>query len=254
MRIHTIGTCAGTEPMPTRQHACCMFEINNKYYTFDAGDGCSRTAFLKGIPIAELEHIFISHPHRDHIGGLPALLWDIRKIVYRENLVHKGKITVYIPDPVVQDFIEAVQKIEWCGKIKIEPVLFSDGVIFQDENITVEARHSLHMGEAVNGRYSAYSFRITAEGRKIVYSGDVRSYADMGDFLDDCDLLLMETGHHTASEVCAGIRADKPGVKEIMFVHSGREILYDCEGAKARAEEAWGKSVIIAEDGLTYPF
>ena len=254
MRIHTIGTCAGTEPMPTRQHTCCMFEINNKYYTFDAGAGCSRTAWLNGIPLPELEHVFISHPHRDHIGGLPALLWDIRKIVYRENLQHSGKITIHIPDLKVRSLINAVKKVEWCDRIKIKTHLFSDGVIFKDENVVVEARHTLHMGIPADGKYSAYSFRISAEDKKIVYSGDVRSYTDMGDWLDDCDLLLMETGHHNASNVCAGIRADGLGVKDIMFVHSGREILNDYQGAKQRAEEAWGKSVIIAEDGLTYPF
>ena len=74
----------------------------------------------------------------------------------------------------------------------------------------------------------------------------------MGDYLDNCDLLMMETGHHKASEVCAGIKADGFGVKEIMFVHSGREILNDYEGAKERAVKAWGKPVIIAEDGNTY--
>ena len=254
MRIHTIGTCAGTEPMPTRQHACCMFEINNKYYTFDAGNGCSRTAWLKGIPLPELEHIFISHPHRDHIGGLPALLWDIRKIVYREDIQHSGKITIHIPSLKVQNFIEAIKEVEWCDRIKIETPLYADGVIFKDENITVEARHSLHMGIPGDGKFSAYSFRILAEGKKIVYSGDVRSYTDMGDWLNDCDLLLMETGHHNASNVCSGIRADNLNVREIMFVHSGREILNDYDGAKQRAEQAWGKPVIIAEDGLTYPF
>lgn len=254
MRIHTIGTCAGTEPMPTRQHACCMFEINNKYYTFDAGNGCSRTAWLKHIPLPELEHIFISHPHRDHIGGLPALLWDIRKIVYREDIQHSGKITIHIPSLKVQNFIEAIKEVEWCDRIKIETPLYSDGVIFKDENITVEARHSFHMGIPDDGKFSAYSFRILAEGKKIVYSGDVRSYTDMGDWLNDCDLLLMETGHHNASNVCSGIRADNLNVREIMFVHSGREILNDYDGAKQRAEQAWGKSVIIAEDGLTYPF
>ncbi len=254
MRIHTIGTCAGTEPMPTRQHACCIFEINNKYYTFDAGNGCSRTAWLKGIPLPELEHIFISHPHRDHIGGLPALLWDIRKIVYREDIQHSGKITIHIPSLKVQNFIEAIKEVEWCDRIKIETPLFSDGVVFKDENITVEARHTLHMGIPEDGKFSAYSFRILAEGKKIVYSGDVRSYTDMGDWLNDCDLLLMETGHHNASNVCAGIRADNLNVREIMFVHSGREILNDYDGAKQRAEQAWGKSVIIAEDGLAYPF
>ena len=145
-----------------------------------------------------------------------------------------------------------IKQVNWCNRIAIEPVLYTDGVIYQDENITVEARHSLHMGIPEDGKYCAYSFRISAEGKKVIYSGDVRSYTDMGDWLNDCDLLMMETGHHKASDVCTGIRADKLGVKEIMFVHSGREILNDYDGAKARAEAAWGKAVTIAEDGETY--
>ena len=64
MKIHTIGTCAGTEPMPTRQHACCIFEVNGKLYCFDAGSGCSRTAWLKGLPLTDIENIFISQDVR----------------------------------------------------------------------------------------------------------------------------------------------------------------------------------------------
>ena len=121
-----------------------------------------------------------------------------------------------------------------------------------DENIRVEARHNFHLGVPEDGKFTSYSFRITAEGKQVIYSGDVRHYSDMGDWLDNCDLLMMETGHHKASEVCAGLRADQAGVRKIMFVHSGREILNDYDGAKARAEAAWGEPVIIAEDGNTY--
>ena len=252
MKIHTIGTCAGTEPMPTRQHACCIFEVSGKLYCFDAGSGCSRTAWLKGLPLVDIENIFISHPHRDHIAGLPDLFWNIRKVVYRNNLDHPGKITTYTPSPVIDVLIDAVKAIEWSDKIELVSVLYSDGTIFEDDNIKVEARHNLHLGVPESGNYTSYSFRITAEGKQIIYSGDVRSYNDMGDWLTECDLLMMETGHHKASEVCAGLRNDKLNVKEIMFVHSGREILNDYEGAKERAGKAWGKPVIIAEDGNTY--
>lgn len=254
MKIHTIGTCAGTEPMPTRQHACCIFEVNNKLYCFDTGNGCARTAWLKGIQLPEIEHIFFSHPHRDHIGGLPDLLWNIRKIVYMRDLSYPEKITLYMPSPVIWKFVEAALQVEWDDRIKIVPQFYTDGIIYKDENIQVEARHNLHLGIPADGQYASYSFRITAEGKKIIYSGDVRSYTDMGDFLEDCDLLLMETGHHKASNVCTGIRTDGLGVKEIMFVHSGREILNDCDGARERAEKAWGKPVLIAEDGETYTF
>ena len=51
MKIHTLGTCAGTEPMPARQHASCVFEVNGRFYWFDAGSGCARTAALSGISL-----------------------------------------------------------------------------------------------------------------------------------------------------------------------------------------------------------
>ena len=80
MKLHTLGTCAGTEPMPTRQHASCVFEINGHQYWFDAGAGCSRTAALGGLPLTGVDTIFISHRHRDHTGGLPPLLWAATEI------------------------------------------------------------------------------------------------------------------------------------------------------------------------------
>ena len=252
MKIHTIGTCAGTEPMPTRQHACCMIEVNGKLYCFDAGSGCARTAWLKRLPITDIEHIFISHPHRDHAGGLPDLFWNIRKLVFMQDLDHPETITLHLPSPVIWKFIEGFMALEWSDRIRIEPAYYTDGVIFEDENIRVEARHNFHLGIPEDGKFTSYSFRITAEGKQVIYSGDVRHYSDMGDWLDNCDLMMMETGHHKASEVCAGLRADQAGVRKIMFVHSGREILNDYDGAKARAEAAWGEPVIIAEDGNTY--
>ena len=39
MKLHFIGTCAGTEPMPDRRHACVVVECNDKLYFFDAGEG-----------------------------------------------------------------------------------------------------------------------------------------------------------------------------------------------------------------------
>jgi ribonuclease BN (tRNA processing enzyme) len=125
-------------------------------------------------------------------------------------------------------------------------------LVYQDENVTVEARHNYHLQDPDAAEFTSYSFRILAEGKKIVYSGDVRKYTDMGDWLDDCDLLMMETGHHKASEVCAGLRADNCGVKDIIFVHSGRELLNDYEGALSRAEAAWGKKLRAALDAETF--
>ena len=254
MKIHTLGTCAGTEPMPTRQHASCVFEVNGRFYWFDAGSGCARTAALNGIPLTKIDTVFISHRHRDHVAGLPDLLWNIRKTVCMTDSPTPEKIDLYLPEMLVWKCVSAMLELEWSPRIALEPHIYGDGTVFENADVRIEARHNFHLEGPEAETHTSYSFRITSEGKHFVYSGDVRKYTDMGDWLDDCDLLMMETGHHKASEVCAGLRADGLGVKKIMFVHSGREILNDYAGAKARAEAAWGEPVIIAEDGNSYEF
>jgi ribonuclease BN (tRNA processing enzyme) len=249
MKIYTLGTCAGTEPLPRRQHAACLFEINQKYYWFDAGSGSSRTAFLNNIDTTLVDKIFISHRHRDHTGGLPDILWNIQKIKGMKGLDHPQKVDLFLPEQKIWDCVRSMLNLEWGDLFELNPVVYSEGLVYQDENVTVEARHNHHLEDPGSEHFTSFSFRILAEGKKIVYSGDVRKYTDMGEWLEDCDLLMMETGHHKASEVCAVIRNDKLGVKKILFVHSGREIINDYDGAKARAEAAWGGSISIAEDG-----
>ena len=38
MKIHFLGTCAGTEPIPGRRHTAMILESGNKFYQFDAGE------------------------------------------------------------------------------------------------------------------------------------------------------------------------------------------------------------------------
>ena len=251
--IHTLGTGAGTEPLPTRQYASCLFEVNGKLYLFDAGSGSCRTAHLSGIDITKIRTVFISHPHRDHVGGLPDFFWNIRKLVFMRDLA-TPEITVFVPEMKMWDAVFAMTKLGGISRMAFEPRLIADGTIFDDGNVKVEARHNHHIQRTKADVYTSFSFRITAGKRKIVYSGDVKTYHDMGDWLDDCDLLMIETGHHKASDICAGLRKDGAKVKEIMFVHSGREILNDRDGAKKRAEKAWGRPVTIAEDGCIYEY
>jgi ribonuclease BN (tRNA processing enzyme) len=151
----------------------------------------------------------------------------------------------------VENWLSTFDK--WRGfPYDIAPHRIADGVIFDDGKVSIEARHNFHLGIPENGVFRSFSFRIKVDGKVIVFSGDVKSYADMGDFLDDCDLLLMETGHHTSSEVCAALRREQRNVRDIIFVHSGRELLNDYNNALARAEEAWGAPLRVASDGSTF--
>ena len=66
-------------------------------------------------------------------------------------------------------------------------------------------------------------------------------------FEDLRGILLYETGYHCAKAVCNF--AESVGVKKLVFVHKGREILLGKLSAKEEIE-ACGIPVIVSEDGM----
>ncbi|MBR7107408.1 MAG: MBL fold metallo-hydrolase [Lentisphaeria bacterium] len=255
VKLHVFGSSAGTEPQPGRHHTSWALEFDGKLYWFDAGESCYHTAVEMGLDLLDIRTLCISHPHIDHCGGLPNLLWAITKTmqVTSRNKLHP--LELFLPDmnifSGVTNWLSVSDK--WKGfPYPLTPHRIADGMIFDDGNVSIEARHNFHLGVPEDGVFRSYSFRIKADGKVIVFSGDVKSYADMGDFLDGCDLLLMETGHHKSSEVCAALRKEQRQVKDIIFVHSGRELLNDYDNALARAESAWGAPLRVASDGSTF--
>jgi len=253
-KLHILGSCSGTEPYPRRHHTSLVLEHNGTPYWFDAGECCVHTAYNMGIDVMKVREIFISHTHLDHMGGLANLLGVIRKLTIVRK--QQGPFTVNIHIPVkeamdaVLEFLKHTEGgFRCCFDIRTLPV--QTGTLFKTEGLRVEALMNHHLLPDETGDTRSYSYRMTVEGKRIVFSGDVKSVDDLAPWLNDCDLLLMETGHHIASEVCTRLRSAYPGVHDVLFLHHGREILNDYEGAAQRAAAAWGSLPRIAEDAMT---
>ena len=73
-----------------------------------------------------------------------------------------------------------------------------------------------------------YTLELTveAEGKRLIFSGDVRSPMELDRLgAEGADLLVMETGHHHPKDVCEYAVSRK--LKNLRFNHHGRVILYE---------------------------
>ncbi len=251
-KIIFLGTCAGTEPMPECHHSSMMIESNGYYYLFDAGEGCSRTAHLMGIDLLRIKAIFISHPHIDHLGGLLNTIYTIWKLAtVRNTYPPEKKVDFHIGDMGLWNSFDDVLRgigLQYRDWFEICEHEITDGLLYEDENIKVEAIHNHHIKFLPGEKPKSYSFKITVDGKTILYSGDVRDMDDLENVLGNgCDFLIAETGHHKVKDVCDF--ADTHNVGQLLFSHNGRAILND---EKAAFEDMKGctKNPVICYDRM----
>ena len=259
MKLTILGSGSGTEPMPGRHHCSFVVEHDTRLYWFDAGECCSHTAHVQGVDLPASEAVFISHTHMDHVGGLPNLLWTLRKLcsvapVHASRLAGRT-IDVLLPDLSVWNGMLALLAGTEGGfrtTFRLDAREFEDGLIYDRHGVRVEAVHNLHLGTPQNTEpWRSFSFRIEAGGKSIVHSGDVRSIEDLATLIDGCDLFLMETGHHKVEDVCTYLAESGKSFGRLGFIHHGRAILDDPNREHRKAAGILGDRVFIAADGMS---
>ena len=255
MKIHIFGCLSGTEPMPGKHHTALALEKDGALYWFDAGDGCGDTAHLMGLDVRKIRCIFISHSHIDHTGGLPHLLSVIRKRIVRDSESPEVKVEIRAPEPkVVEAALYLLSTREHMPqKMKIDTVRIDrGGVLFDADGVRVECVPNGHIRQEPGDPPASFSFLIQAEGKRIIFSGDVKSWRDYEVVLKDgCDLLMMESGHHSPPKVTAELKEAGYRIGQLLFLHHGREYLADEAGTQAKCSEVWGAPVLFAHDAMT---
>ena len=190
-------------PDPERSGSAYAVVVNGKSYLVDFGPGVVRRASsfspswggdFESMEIKNLEYAFLTHLHSDHSAGLADLIltpW----VLERENSLKlfgpKGlenmanKITeAYLED--IDYRINGSQPSNLDG-YRTEVKEISEGLIFQDSNIKVEAFLNNH-GDFKN----SFGFIFTTDDKKIVFSGDTAYSKKLISIAKNADILVHE--------------------------------------------------------------
>jgi len=232
MKIYFLGT-NGWYSTPTGDTSCILVDSKDNYVIFDAGNGIYKID--KYIKEKKPIHLFISHFHIDHVSGLHTL----NKFDFKQG------IDVYIARGRKKDFETLVNPPYTVGIVKNEKNIF---------NLKTKIRlHELEEGDNDVGfpvkmmrmfhAYEDHGFRVSLEGKSIVYSGDTKVVPNSYLLAEKADLLIHECsnivspeenwGHSDPTETAKLARDAK--VKKLALTHFAAD-LYDTFEKRKEAE------------------
>ena len=87
MRITILGSGTAA-PRIIRNMSSYLLEISNKKILFDSGPGTIRQLLKIKASLLDINHIFYTHFHNDHINDLSAIIWSNNYGTYRKKALY----------------------------------------------------------------------------------------------------------------------------------------------------------------------
>ena len=202
-----------------------------------------------GIPLEKVRHLFVTHRHFDHAGGLAPFLVALTPLSGAGLTVHALPETLRalrellgFTIPGVEDWMG--ERLRWEGLTPGQPVRAGDL-----EVIPFEVDHGIECA----------GFRLAQGGSILVYAADTRPCENVVEYARDADLLIHEAyglagdakqahafGHSTAAE--AGEIALAAGAKRLVLTHIRASRFANPDTLAKEAEAAFGSPVEVARD------
>jgi ribonuclease Z len=192
VEVILLGT--GTpRPSIERFGSATLINAGGQYFLFDAGRGATIRMRQAGITPNQIDKVFLTHLHSDHISGLDDL-WITGWVWQRQQLLNvsgpKGthQLVKGLRDAYAADISYRVANVKLeDSKAKIESVEIEEGVIYQKDGVMISAFLVEHAPVK-----PAFGYRVEFGDRVIVISGDTTYSENLVKHAQNADLLIHE--------------------------------------------------------------
>ena len=251
MQLIVIGSGTGV-PSLRRGSPSLAVKAGGRLLSLDLGSGSLRALLGHGLDFSAIDVLALSHLHPDHVGDLIPFLFATR---YALGYTRQEPFWLL----AARGFAEFLTRLRSAFGHWVEP---PEGLMHlrelapeatdavQWEGLTVKTAPTNHTEGSL-------AFRIEADSRSLVYSGDTDVSDSLVTLAHGADLLVLEAanpfkvpGHLTPGE--AGRLATRAGARRLLLTH----FYPPCDEVDvvALAEQEFAGEIIRAEDGLQYSF
>ncbi|MBI5396935.1 MAG: MBL fold metallo-hydrolase [Verrucomicrobia bacterium] len=238
-----------------RSHACLVLRLAGQSIVLDCGEPAAKNMAFECVDFGGIEAIALSHLHADHVAGLLQVITAMWLVAKRDR-----DIPVYLPAEGIETFrrlLDTTYLFPELIKFNVDLRPLKAREPFAVGPVQVTPHRTTHLdsirrlgGERRGIACEPFLLEVAANGKRLVYSGDLGSARDLEPTLDrPLDLLICECAHVTPESLFETLR-DRP-VKHLVITHINH-LIWDDHGRLMELARRFGyaERCTIARDGL----
>lgn len=227
MQHHSV-ICFGTgdgAPCEGRNHASFLYRLGKTTILVDCGESVDRSYKAGGLSYEQIDAVFLSHLHSDHVGGF---------FMFMQGMWLEGRRTplkVYLPGKAIKPLRQMLNTVFLFDEIfpfRLEFVPLEEKKVVKVGDARIMPFYTTHLertrarfGKKYRADFSAYCFLIEHKGVRVGHSADLGKPQDLEPLVTNpLDLLVCELSHFSPREIISYLQS-RP-VDQIAFVHIGR--------------------------------
>ncbi|MCK9310526.1 MAG: ribonuclease Z [Candidatus Cloacimonetes bacterium] len=216
MEAIILGSGSGV-PQTDRHLSSILIRKEGSSVLADCGDGCTKRLLEHKISPDELDAVFITHYHPDHVSGLFMLLqW--------QYLAGRTKpLYLFLPErpSVIMDILHIMYTFSEKFPFKLHVLDMEQTELYFDWISSTNTDHlygyaNIIREHSLHNQMKSYSLKFTGDNGDLVYSSDLETTDCIAEFITGVDTIIVDAGHPDAEQI---LKLKYRDIRRIVLTH-----------------------------------